>query len=234
MKFNTWKEFFEEEKNKQYFKDLFDFVDKEYKEKTIFPKREDLFKAFDLCELNKTKVVIFGQDPYTGENQAMGLAFSVPSSEKLPPSLKNIYKEIIYEFKLNQDLPKSGDLTYLSKQGVLLLNVILSVEENKPLSHKGRGYEILTDEIVKMLNEREEPIAFMLWGDKAKHYEKLLNNKNHLVLTANHPSPLSANRGGWFGNGCFYKANFFLEKNGLEPIKWLDNESGVQMFLDLN
>ncbi len=216
---SSWKDFFEKEKEKAYFTRLEEFLDNEYKNKVIYPPRDLVFNAFSLCPLDKIKVVIIGQDPYHEPNQAMGLSFSVPSTCKVPPSLKNIYKEIeddCNEIFFNKD----GDLTYLANQGVLLLNSILTVEQGKPLSHNIKEYEELYHNILKELDELDYPLVFMLWGGNAKKQSVYLKNPKHLVLCANHPSPLSANRGGFFGCKHFSKANQFLIQNGIEPIIW--------------
>ena len=216
---SSWKDFFEKEKEKAYFRRLEEFLDNEYKNKVIYPPRDLVFNAFSLCPLDKIKVVIIGQDPYHEPNQAMGLSFSVPSTCKVPPSLKNIYKEIeddCNEIFFNKD----GDLTYLANQGVLLLNSILTVEQGKPLSHNIKEYDELYHNILKELDELDYPLVFMLWGGNAKKQSVYLKNPKHLVLCANHPSPLSANRGGFFGCKHFSKANQFLTENGIEPIIW--------------
>lgn len=216
---SSWKDFFEKEKEKAYFRRLEEFLDNEYKNKVIYPPRDLVFNAFSLCPLDKIKVVIIGQDPYHEPEQAMGLSFSVPSTCKVPPSLKNIYKEIeddCNEIFFNKD----GDLTYLANQGVLLLNSILTVEQGKPLSHNIKEYEELYHNILKELDELDYPFVFMLWGGNAKKQSVYLKNPKHLVLCANHPSPLSANRGGFFGCKHFSKANQFLTENGIEPIIW--------------
>ena len=216
---SSWKDFFEKEKEKAYFRKLEEFLDNEYKNKVIYPPRDLVFNAFSLCPLDKIKVVIIGQDPYHEPEQAMGLSFSVPSTCKVPPSLKNIYKEI--EVDCNEIFfNKDGDLTYLANQGVLLLNSILTVEKGKPLSHNIKEYEELYHNILKELDELDYPLVFMLWGGNAKKQSVYLKNPKHLVLCANHPSPLSANRGGFFGCKHFSKANQFLTQNGVEPIIW--------------
>lgn len=214
---NKWVEILNLEFNKDYFKELNDYLDNRYKVSKIYPPKDLIFNAFNLTNYDDVKVIILGQDPYHEEGQAMGLAFSVPLGTKLPPSLKNIFKEIEDEFnilKLN-----NGDLTYLAKQGVLLLNTILTVEEGKPLSHKNKGWEIFTDNIIKYLNEDNKPKVFMLWGDNAISKTKLITNPNHLVLTSAHPSPLSAYRG-FFNNNHFRLCNEFLKKNNLKEINW--------------
>lgn len=222
MKYNTWNEFFNDISKKEYFLNLMTFVNHEYEAKVIFPKKEDMWNAFKFTELKDVKVVILGQDPYPNSNQAMGLAFSVNDGIALPRSLINIFKEMINEYKLDIEIPKSGDLSYLSKQGVLLLNPYLTVEAHKPLSHKIKEYDLLFKDIMNLLNESDNPIVFLLWGNNAKKYEKLLTNPKHLVIKTSHPSPLSANQGGWFNSNCFIKTNDYLKENGLSPINWLN------------
>lgn len=217
----TWEEAFSNIKEKEYFKSLEKFWDSEYKSKIIYPSRDKIFNAFNLTPLNEVKVVIFGQDPYHEPNQAMGLAFSVPDGIAPPPSLKNIFSEIEIEFNFIR-FSQSGDLTYLAKQGVLLLNPILTVEKGKPLSHNIKEYKELTKDIICLLNSIDRPIVFMLWGNNAKKLGEGLNNPNHLVLSATHPSPLGANKGGWFNSNIFVKCNEFLSKNGINPVNWLD------------
>ena len=193
---SSWKDFFEKEKEKAYFRKLEEFLDNEYKNKVIYPPRDLVFNAFSLCPLDKIKVVIIGQDPYHEPGQAMGLSFSVPSTCKVPPSLKNIYKEIeddCNEIFFNKD----GDLTYLANQGVLLLNSILTVEKGKPLSHNIKEYEELYHNILKELDALDYPLVFMLWGENAKKQSVYLKNCKH-----------------------FSKANQFLTQNGIEPIIW--------------
>jgi len=221
MNYNSWEEVFKNLENEKYFRDLQSFLDIEYKNKTIYPPREEVFNAFKLTPLNDVKVVIFGQDPYPNPGEAMGLAFSVKEGIKLPPSLQNIFKEIYKEFGVDRDLPKNGDLTYLATQGVLLLNSYMSVEAHKPLSHKIKEYESLLIDIISILNKIHKPIVFMLWGGNAKKYRKYLTNPYHKVIETNHPSPLSANRGGWFGSNCFVEANKYLKENNVEEIKWM-------------
>lgn len=213
----SWTDFFNEAKESLYFQNILTFLDKVY-DKSVYPKREDVFKAFDLTPFNEIKVVIIGQDPYHQKGQAMGLAFSVPSGTKLPPSLRNIYREISSDLGIT--MQNDGDLTYLATQGVFLLNTSLTVEEGKPLSHNTLEYETLTAEVLMALNKAPQPIVFLLWGTKAKVYQKYINGHNKLVLTANHPSPLSANRGGFFGCKHFSKTNEYLRKHGIKPINW--------------
>lgn len=216
----TWQEFFDKEKNLPYYKDLMDFVNNEYSLKIIYPPKELIFNAFDQTPFDNVKVVLIGQDPYINENQAMGLAFSVPSSSPLPPSLKNIYKEIENEYKkkMNQD----GDLTYLAKQGVLLLNTTLTVEKGVSLSHANKGYEVLIRHIIEKLDLDNNPKVFILWGGNAKRLKKHINNKHHLILESAHPSPLGAYKG-FFGNNHFILTNEFLKNNNLKEINWYKN-----------
>ena len=216
----TWNEVFEQIKTKDYALSLNAFLDEEYKNHTIYPKRENMFNAFKYTPLENVKVVIFGQDPYHEPGQAMGLCFSVPDNIKTPPSLVNIYKEIQNEFNVHMS-NMGGDLTYLAKQGVLLLNTILTVREHAPLSHNIREYNLFMQDILEVLNNLDQPIVFLLWGGNAKSLSKYLTNKNHLILTATHPSPLGANHGGWFGCNHFIKTNEFLVKNGVKPINWV-------------
>ena len=216
----TWEEVFESLKNKDYMLKLKAFLDDEYSNHVIYPPREMMFNAFKLTPLEEVKVVIFGQDPYHEEGQAMGLSFSVPDNIKTPPSLINIYKEIENEYN-TIIFDKGGDLTYLAKQGVLLLNTILTVREHAPLSHNIKEYNLLMQDIIRVLNNLDQPIVFLLWGGNAKSLSKYLTNKNHLILTATHPSPLGANHGGWFNSNNFVKTNEFLVKNGVKPINWI-------------
>lgn len=194
------------------------YLDEAYKTKTIYPAKENLFKALELTPMDKVKVVIIGQDPYHGPNQAQGLSFSVPANQKIPPSLQNIYKELEREYQ--QPIYRSGDLQDWAKQGVLLLNAALSVEAGKPNSHANIGWKTFTDDVLRVLNQEDRPIVFMLWGYNARQAAKFLNNPHHLVLQSTHPSPLSAHKG-FIGCNHFKQANSFLESNGLEPIHWI-------------
>ncbi|MCR5516608.1 MAG: uracil-DNA glycosylase [Lachnospira sp.] len=215
---NSWATSLSTEFEKDYFKKLEGFIDEEYSSKEVFPKKEDLFTALNLTDLKDVKVVIFGQDPYHEENQAHGLAFSVPlSQKKIPPSLKNIYKELNKECGCY--IPNNGNLKKWASQGVLLLNTVLTVRAHEANSHKGKGWECFTDEIIRTLNKEDRPIVYMLWGNNAKEKLEMLNNPKQLVLTAAHPSPLSARRG-FFDCGHFKKTNEFLINNGLSPIDW--------------
>lgn len=213
-----WKQFIQEEKKKEYYLSLSRKLKEEYETQTIYPPYTQVFEAFKLTPLDSIKVVILAQDPYHGPKQAMGLAFSVTEEVKLPPSLINILKEISSEF--NTPLPIGcGNLTRWANQGVFLLNTVLTVREGKPNSHKGIGWEIFTDNVIKLLNDHPSPKVFMLWGANAISKEKRINTQNNLVLKSAHPSPLSAYRG-FFGNNHFIKANEFLESKGLTPIVW--------------
>ncbi len=209
---NVLKDIFETE----YFNNLMNKVDEEYKSKTIYPKREDLFKALINTDYNDVKVVIVGQDPYHGEGEAMGLSFSVNDGIKLPPSLKNIYKELYDDLRITR---LSGDLTDWTKQGVLLLNSTLTVIKDSPASHSKLGWDKFTDEIIKKVNEKDTPVVFILWGNFAKTKRDLITNAKHLIIESPHPSPFSA-RTGFFGSKPFSKTNEFLKKNNIEDIKW--------------
>ncbi len=215
----SWNDFFSLIKEEDFSRSLHLFLDKEYQSNKCMPPRKDIFKAFQLTPLDKVKVVIIGQDPYIGDNQAMGLAFSVPNGEELPPSLVNIYKEIEKEFSLPMDYT-SGNLEYLARQGVLLLNTILSVRKGESMSHNTEEYQEFTKRVMELLDSRDTPMVFMLWGGYAKKFSKYVTNPKHKVLTAHHPSPLSANQGGWFGSNNFIQCNSFLVDNHLSPISW--------------
>lgn len=213
----NWYNLLEEEFNKTYFSNLQKFLDKEYKTYTIYPKAENIFNALNYVKYDDVKVVIIGQDPYHEPNQAHGLAFSVEDDVNLPPSLKNIFKEIASDLNIEQS--QNGNLTRWAKQGVLLLNTVLTVRKGQANSHKDKGWEILTSKIIELLNLREKPIVFLLWGSQAKGFSAKITNKNHLVLSSVHPSPLSAYNG-FFGCKHFSKANDFLIRNGEIPIDW--------------
>ncbi len=214
---NDWREKLLPEYNKPYYRELYKFIKDEYSKHVIYPPSEDIFNALHYTPLNNVKVVILGQDPYHEPNQAHGLCFSVLPGNPAPPSLVNIYKE------LNTDLgcfiPDNGYLKKWADQGVLLLNTVLTVRAHIANSHAGHGWELFTDAIIKTVNETDRPIVFMLWGSPAQKKAALLDNPKHLVLTAPHPSPLSAHRG-FFGCRHFSTANEFLKKNGIEPIDW--------------
>lgn len=214
---NAWDEELKEEYKKEYFTELMNFVKEEYKNKTIYPKPNEVFNAFRYTDFDNVKVVILGQDPYHGPNQAEGLSFSVSDDVLKPPSLKNIFKEL--ESDLGIPFPKHNSLKPWAKQGVLLLNAVLTVEEHKPTSHKGKGWEIFTDDVIDILNKREKPIVFILWGAFARSKKSLITNKQHYIIESAHPSPFSA-RNGFFGSKPFSKTNKFLREKGLEEIDW--------------
>ncbi len=216
----TWNEFFQMIQNEEYSINLHKFLDTEYRKNICYPPRKLLFNAFKLTPLNKVKVVIIGQDPYHEPGQAMGLSFSVPSTVKTPPSLINIYKEIMDEYDTTIDMT-NGDLTYLAKQGVLLLNSILSVRQHEPMSHNIPEYEMFFNDVLEVLDKQKQPIVFMLWGNSARKLKRRLHNPTHLVLESVHPSPLAANHGGWFKNNHFRLANEYLKKNKIKPIDWV-------------
>jgi len=214
----NWYELLKEDFESENYKKLEKWLNLEYSNKTIYPEPKNVFNALNLIKFKDVKVVIIGQDPYHGPRQAHGLSFSVEKDVNIPPSLRNIYKEL--EDDCGCYIPNNGNLTKWAKQGVLLLNSVLTVEQNKPNSHKGRGWEEITTKIVNLLNEREEPVIFLLWGGNAKSIGKNINTQKHYVLTSVHPSPMSANQGGWFGCKHFSKTNDILKKIGQEPIDW--------------
>lgn len=214
---NKWDEILKEEFNKDYFKELISFVKKEYKEKTIYPKENEVFNAFRYTDFDNVKVIILGQDPYHGPNQAEGLSFSVSNDVLKPPSLQNIFKEL--ESDLGIPFPQKNSLKPWAKQGVLLLNAVLTVEEHKPTSHKDKGWETFTDDVIKTLNKKKEPVVFILWGAYAKAKKALITESRHYIIESAHPSPFSA-RNGFFGSRPFSKTNEFLKKNNLKEIDW--------------
>lgn len=214
----SWKKHIGAEFEKQYFADLTAFVRAEYKQYTCYPPGRLIFNAFDLCPFDSVKVVIIGQDPYHEPGQAHGLCFSVNDGVVPPPSLVNIFKEI--EMDLGTPMPPSGDLTRWAEQGVLLLNATLTVRAHQAASHQRRGWEQFTDAAIRALNADRDHLVFILWGGYARSKAPLIDASRHLVLQSVHPSPLSANRGGWFGNHHFSRANKYLADNGKEPIKW--------------
>ena len=218
----TWNEFFKKLQNEEFCLKLNDFLNKEYRDYTCYPPRELLFNAFRLTPLDKVKVVIVGQDPYHEPGQAMGLSFSVPKGIKVPPSLVNIYKEIAQEYNAKMNF-SSGDLTYLAKQGVLLLNSILSVRAHQAMSHNIEEYKMFLARVLEVLDKQTTPIVFLLWGGPARKLKGYLHNPSHLILECIHPSPLAANHGGWFGNNHFTEANRYLREHGLSEINWLNN-----------
>ena len=214
---NDWDKILNDEWPKPYFKELCAFLDNEYTTQIIHPDRENLFKALELTSFENTKVVIIGQDPYHGENQAHGLCFSVQTGVKLPPSLRNIYKEL--ESDVGREFTQNGQLDNWAKQGVLMLNTVLSVRDGKPNSHKGKGWEIFTQRVIEEINKKQTPVVFLLWGAHAEKIGQAVTNPIHKKLVTVHPSPLSAHRG-FLGCRHFSKTNEFLLQNGLEPISW--------------
>lgn len=214
---NDWDILLKNEFEKDYYLKLREFLKAEYFSRRIYPPMQDIFNALRYTSYENSRVVILGQDPYHGEGQAHGLCFSVKRGTPLPPSLKNIFKELHDD--LGIDAPECGELVGWAKQGVLLLNTTLTVREGAPQSHKGHGWEILTDRIISLMNEKERPVVFMLWGGNARMKKSLITNPNHLVLECAHPSPLSA-YAGFFGSGHFGKANAFLRARGEAEIDW--------------
>ena len=214
----SWKKVLEKEFQTDYFNNISLKTREEYSKFVCYPPGSKLFRAFDECPFNKLKVVIIGQDPYHGENQANGLCFSVDDGVEKPPSLKNIFKELNTSFTKNERT--NSDLSDWSNQGVLLLNSILSVRRKFPGSHRHVGWEEFTENVIKIISKEKMNLVFMLWGNYAKNKEKFIHDNNHLVLKSGHPSPLSANKGFWFGNNHFKKCNDFLTANNLETIKW--------------
>lgn len=214
---NDWQDYLKDEFEKPYYLALRAFLKEAYQKDIIYPPMHDLYNALHLTSYKDTKVVILGQDPYHGKGQAHGLAFSVKEGIKLPPSLLNIFKEL--ESDLGISINSSGDLTKWAKEGVLLLNTTLTVKEASPLSHQGKGWETLTDSIIKVLAKKEMPLVFILWGANARSKKAFLKNTPHLILESAHPSPLSAYRG-FFGSRPFSKCNAFLNKTNQAPINW--------------
>lgn len=214
---NDWDLILEEEFKKDYFYKLLCDVNKVYREKTVFPKKEEVFNAFRYTPYKNLKVVILGQDPYHGVGEAEGLSFSVPLNIKKPPSLVNIFKELNDDLKV--PIPSSGSLHSWAKDGVLLLNAVLTVIKDSPASMRNMGWETFTDEVIKIINEKMEPVVFILWGSFARSKKKYITNPIHLVIESAHPSPLSAYNG-FFGSKPFSKTNNFLIENNLKPINW--------------
>jgi len=214
---NDWEPIFEQELAKSYMKNLSHYLQRTRAEATVYPPKNQVFSAFKLTPYEEVKVVILGQDPYHGPNQANGLSFSVSAGISFPPSLRNIFKELVSD--IGCPMPTSGDLSPWAEQGVLLLNTTLTVQAGMPMSHADKGWEIFTDFILQQLNTKAEPIVFILWGRHAQTKIKLINQQKHFVITAPHPSPLSAHRG-FFGSAPFSKANVFLTVQGVNPINW--------------
>jgi len=214
---NDWDEILKSEFQEEYFYNLLKYVQKEYKKVTVYPPKNEVFKAFRYTPYNNLKVVILGQDPYHGEGEAEGLSFSVKKGIKKPPSLNNIFKELHDD--LGCSIPTDGSLVPWAKQGVLLLNAVLTVIKDHAASHKDIGWEKFTDYVIKKINDKDEPVVFILWGNFARSKKKLITNKKHLIIESAHPSPLSAYNG-FFGSHPFSKTNEFLIKNNLKPIDW--------------
>lgn len=212
-----WLEALQGEFKKEYYKQLFVKVNEEYRTRQIFPPADEVFSAYHFTPLSEVKVVILGQDPYHGEGQAHGLCFSVKKGVDIPPSLVNIYKEL--QDDLGCAIPNHGNLTKWASQGVLMLNTVLTVRAHQANSHRGIGWEEFTDATIRVLNEQDRPMVFILWGRPAQMKKKMLNNPKHLILEAPHPSPLSSYRG-FFGSKPFSQTNQFLENNGIAPIDW--------------
>lgn len=214
---NNWDSALEKEFESEYFKQIMEFVDDEYSKKTIYPPYDDIFNAFKLTDIEDVKVVILGQDPYHEEGQAHGLAFSTPEGRPIPRSLMNIFKEINAEY--DYPIPESGCLEAWAKQGVFLLNTVLTVEDGNANSHSKCGWQTFTDNVIKLLNERTQPIVFLLWGKQAEKKKEFLTNPNHLVLVTSHPSPFSARRG-FLSSNHFKLANEYLKENNKKEIDW--------------
>lgn len=217
MSNNDWDYILQDEYKKDYFKKIVFFVNEEYKKKVIYPPKNYILRSLSLTDYNNVKVVILGQDPYHGDHEANGLSFSVNQGIHLPPSLQNIYKEI--KTDLGIDMPSNGDLTKWAKEGVLLLNSILTVEKDKPASHKDIGWEMFTDEIIRKINEKKDPVVFILWGNFARSKKRFITNKWHLIIESTHPSPFSCHNG-FFGSKPFSRTNNFLKKNNIKEIDW--------------
>ncbi|MBM7646691.1 uracil-DNA glycosylase [Scopulibacillus daqui] len=214
---NDWSDYLNEEFHKEYYLNLREFLKKEYSSKTIYPDMYDIYNALHYTSYDKTKVVILGQDPYHGPGQAHGLSFSVQPGVRQPPSLQNIFKELHND--IGCEIPNHGCLIEWAKQGVLLLNTVLTVRRGNPNSHKGMGWERFTDQVIRTLNERNKPVVFILWGRHAQAKQELITNRRHYIIKSPHPSPFSANRG-FFGSRPFSKANAFLQSIGEEPVNW--------------
>ena len=214
----SWKKVLRSEFESPYFQSLISFVKDEYNKTLCFPPGSLIFNAFDKCPFDKVKVVILGQDPYHGLGQANGLCFSVPAGITFPPSLQNIFKEIKRD--LNYPIPKSGNLQHWASQGVFLLNATLTVRAHQAGSHQKKGWETFTDRVIQYLSQEKEGIVFLLWGGFARQKVKFINSQKHMVITSGHPSPLSANRGFWFGNKHFSQCNDYLKGRGVTQIQW--------------
>ncbi|MBT1707464.1 uracil-DNA glycosylase [Fulvivirgaceae bacterium PWU5] len=213
----SWKDRLADEFNKPYFKTLINFVKQEYQTQTVYPPGKEIFNAFDACDFSDVKVVILGQDPYHGAGQANGLCFSVHDGIRMPPSLVNIFKEILAD--LGKPLPSTGNLERWARQGVLLLNATLTVRASSPGSHQNKGWETFTDAVIKHISDERQHVVFLLWGSYAQKKGEVIDRSKHLVLMSPHPSPFSADRG-FFGNKHFSKTNEYLVRQGLTPIEW--------------
>lgn len=213
---NNWDNILNEEYRKDYFRNIVDFINQEYKKEIVFPPKGNILRALELTDYDSVKVVILGQDPYHGVGEANGLSFSVNNGIKLPPSLKNIYKELYDDLGIKRD---SGDLSDWAREGVLLLNSVLTVKKDTPLSHSKIGWQIFTDAIIEKINQKNEPVVFILWGSYARSKKNLITNKKHLIIESSHPSPFSANTG-FFQSRPFSRTNDFLRKNNIKEIKW--------------
>lgn len=214
----SWQSRLQPEFDKPYFRQLAEFLREEYGTQRVYPPGRLIFNAFDKCSFDDTRVVILGQDPYHGEGQANGLAFSVADGITKPPSLVNIFKEI--QDDLGKPVPKSGNLERWASQGVMLLNATLTVRAGQAGSHQGKGWETFTDQVIKLISDEKEHVVFMLWGAYAQKKGAVIDSKKHLILKAKHPSPMAAQWGGWFGNKHFSQANEYLTSQGLKPIEW--------------
>ncbi len=214
----SWKKYLENECSKEYFINLLSFLDNEYAISKCYPISSEIFNCFEKCSFQETKVVILGQDPYHGAGQANGLCFSVNENCPFPPSLTNIFKELKKD--LGIQLPSNGNLERWATQGILLLNATLTVKSNEAGSHQKKGWEVFTDAVIHLLNNEKQNLVFLLWGNYAQNKGKFIDQKKHLVLKAKHPSPLSANQGGWFGEKHFSKTNNYLEIHNLGKINW--------------
>ncbi|WP_347321096.1 uracil-DNA glycosylase [Rossellomorea sp. RS05] len=214
---NDWADLLDDELNKDYYQSLREWLKKEYDEHTVYPPMFDIFNAFHYTSYDDVKVVLLGQDPYHGPNQAEGMSFSVKKGVKIPPSLRNMYKEL--ESDIGCPVPEHGSLVKWAKEGVLLLNTVLTVRDGEAHSHRNKGWERLTDHVIKTLNEREKPVVFILWGKPAQSKEKLIDQSVHFILKSPHPSPLSAHRG-FFGSRPYSKTNQFLKKHNITEIDW--------------
>lgn len=214
---NSWSDFILQEQSKDYYKKIVSYIENDKRNYTIYPNKEDIFNAFKYSKLENIKCCILGQDPYHGPNQAHGLSFSVKCDTEIPPSLKNIFKEL--KSDLNIDSPIHGNLKAWAKQGVMLLNSSLTVREHEPNSHSKIGWHIFTDNVIKTLSERENPLVFILWGNNARSKKSLITSNKHFIIESSHPSPLSAYNG-FFGSKPFSRTNEFLINNNIEPINW--------------